>query len=162
MKKITKNRYALGILIVSIFSLSTAAYAFTDSISTVITPVLKVKTSSQADSSTTTATSTDSTTSPKEKDEYVAHLNQEILNKGLRIKPIFVEDNRCPSGSTCAESGELEVRVAVRSSTNGMELVTMVPGKENIFAGKSITLTQITQSADFQDATFGFTVKDQK
>ena len=121
-----------------------------------------------ANSSTLTADQTtpkqgptaSTTPAVKEKEQSVARLNQQILNNEMYIRPLEIVDTRCILDAPCQNPGTVEVRVAIKSETLGMQLATITLGTPSTFAGKTITLIKVTRSANIQDYQLTFSVKD--
>ena len=147
MKRITKNPYVLLAAIVFAFSVSTAAYAFSDTITTGLQSKLP-----------TPATSSHSEPAVKDvhvttDSAYVASIDKRILVDGIYIQPLAVYE----------DAGSLTLRVAYMNKVTGMEMATVLVGNETSFAGKRIILTQATPNVNVKGGyDFTFSVKDPK
>lgn len=92
-------------------------------------------------------------------------INQTILNNGIYITPLkVVSDSRCPEDVTCVWAGEIEVLTRLALG-NEVSEVNIKLGVENNFAGKKVTLTNVSpntnskKTIESQDYHFDFKVE---
>lgn len=133
---------------------------------------LSVSTTTGDTSSVLVATTSDTATNkvvvkkvvPVTTNNYLKVDQRTVLN-GVYITPIKVAyDSRCPKDVQCIQAGTVDVGVLLESGNLSQNIIITI-GKSIIFAGKTVTLTNVapnkvsTKTILESDYRFTFTVK---